>query len=183
MPVSEGVSMKTEGAMKGQHGGAWVLVLGMVLCGLATQAWGQSATTTTRVTRVTTRPLTGTPGDTVVASVVDTGIRTGASVLVTLRVVDVAGTVLAQTTGTVSEGVPLRLTWRATSSAGVSAQVVVPLGPTVLSAPVVTIERWNPSLPLATPLPPVICQITGEDTPPPGPTLDCQRQFLNITSN
>ncbi|WP_163988950.1 hypothetical protein [Pyxidicoccus caerfyrddinensis] len=175
--------MKTEGAIKGQRGGAWVLVLAMVLCGWGPQAWAQSTTTTTRITRVTTRPLTGTAGDMVVASVVDTGIRTGASVLVRLRVVDAAGTVLAQTTGTVSEGVPLRLTYRATSSVGVSAQVDVPLGPIVLSAPVVTIERWNPSLPLATPLPPVICQITGEDTPPPGPTLDCTRQYLNITSN
>jgi hypothetical protein len=174
--------MKTEGAMKGQRGGAWVLVLGMVLCGWATQAWAQS-TTTTRITRVTTRPLTGTTGELMVASVVDTGVRTGASVRVTLRVVDAAGTVLAQTTGTVTEGVPLRLTWWATSSAGASAQVDVPLGPTTLSAPVVTVERWNPSFPLAIPRPPVTCQITGEDVPPPGATLDCQRQYLNVMSN
>ncbi|MCY1023893.1 hypothetical protein [Pyxidicoccus sp. MSG2] len=173
--------MKTEGAMKRQRGGAWVRVLGMVLCGLATQAWGQT-TTPPRVERVTTRPLTGATRDTVVASVVDTGVRTGASVLVTLRLVDVNGTIVAQTTGTVSEGVPLRLSYRAPSSAGVSAQVVVPLGPTELSAAVVTLERWNPNLPLSTPLPPAVCQIMGDDGPPPGPTSDgCHREYLDIT--
>ena len=139
----------------------WTLVLSVLLGGLSAQAQVPTATapatatpTPTRFVRVTTRAIPGDAYDTVVASAVETGVRTGGSATVTLRLLDSSGAVVAQTTGVVSDGVPLRLSYRAPSTAGLSAQVVIPLGATGLSAPVVTIERWNPQLPVGTPPPP-----------------------------
>ncbi|QSQ26660.1 hypothetical protein JY651_17765 [Pyxidicoccus parkwayensis] len=170
--------MKTEVESKRSRVSAWGVVLGLVLCcGLATQAWAQSSPTL--AVQVTTQPRTGAAGDMVVASVMDTGVRTGARVSVTLRILDASGAIVAQTTDVVSEGVPLRLTYRATSSAGLSAQVLVPLGSTRLSAAVLTLERWDPSLPLGW-YEPFLCPITSDPYLPPGPITDCHVEYLDL---
>ena len=168
----------------------WTLVLSVLLGGLSAQAQAQAPTSTTpatatptRFVRVTTRAIPGDAYDTVVASAVETGVRTGGSATVTLRLLDSNGAIVAQTTGVVSDGVPLRLSYRAPSTAGLSAQVVIPLGATRLSAPVVTIERWNPQLPLTDHLPPLICHTRQPETiPPPDPVMDCTVERLNVTA-
>jgi hypothetical protein len=120
------------------------LAVSVLVCGL-TGGTLAGAQTTPPMQSVVTAPLTGAAGDTVVASVVDTGVRTGASVTVTLRLVDSNGVVLGQVTGVVSASTPLRITARAPSSGGVHAQVLLPCGGPQLSAPVVTGERWGPT--------------------------------------
>ncbi|MCP3138732.1 hypothetical protein [Pyxidicoccus xibeiensis] len=150
--------MKTEGVMTGGTGVVGrALALMVLVCGLTADA--QQAPVA-QVARVKTAARTGAISDTVVASVVDTGIRTGATVTVTLRLRDSAGAVLAQTTGAVNEGLPLRLSYKATTANGIFAEVVFPIGSAMLSAPVVTLERWNR---LAAPPPP----------PPPPPPAVC----------
>ncbi|MFP2911633.1 hypothetical protein ACLESD_42730 [Pyxidicoccus sp. 3LFB2] len=179
--------MRTQSAMRKLRESipGWTVALGILLGGLTAQAQSTSATgtaTATSAVRVTTGAVTGNAQDTVVASVVETGVRTGARVTVTLRLLDSNGAIVAQTSGLVSDGVPLRLVYRAPSTAGVSAQVVIPLGATNLSAPVVTIERWNPDLPLAI-WPPIVCHPPMVETdPPPGPVLNCQVERLDRTT-
>ena len=169
--------MRTKEMMNGLRGSTWALVLGVLLCGAAAQAQES-----TRAARVTTTPLPGDAGDTVVVSVVDAGVRTGARVPVTLQLVDGSGTVVARTSGVVSEGVPLRLTYRAPSSAGLSAQTLIPTGPTQLSAPVVVVERWNPTInklkiPIIVCAPPMV-----ETDPEPEPVSDCHVEYVEISA-
>lgn len=167
--------MRTKEMMNGLRGSTWALVLGVLLCGAAAQAQE-----TTRAARVTTTPLPGDAGDTVVVSVVETGVRTGARVPVTLQLVDGSGNVVAQTSGVVSEGMPLRLTYRAPSSAGLSAQALIPAGATQLAAPVVVVERWNATInkfkiPVISCAPPMV-----ETDPEPEPVQYCHVQYVEI---
>lgn len=165
--------MRTEGMTKRLRGGAAVLVLGLMLCGWVAGAQTQEPVP---IIDVRTRAVPGASGDTVVASLVDTGLRTGASVVATLRVLDANGAIVAETTSAVSAGTPLRLRYRAPSTAGVSAQVLIPLGPDQLAAPVMVLERWAPAFPLTAPKP-LICAVAprmGDDGPSPGPTTDCE---------
>jgi hypothetical protein len=187
MSKAEGDSMKTEGAMRERWGmGGRALALMVLVCGLAAGAQQRGLV---KVMNVTTTPVSGAVGDTVVASVVDTGIRTGATVTVTLRLLDSLGAVLAQTSGEVNEGTPLRLSYRAASANGISAQVIVPIGGVPLSAPVITLERWSAATvpPPEEPRPPVTCAIPiarpDEDEGPvtlcaTDPRCDCNVESL-----
>jgi|GEM_PF-2717933 hypothetical protein len=175
--------MKVEGVMKGWKGmRVGALVLAVLLCGVAVEARAQAQA---QSLKVTTAPISGAVGDTVIASVVDTGIRTGASVVVTLRVVDGSGAVLAQTSGPVSESVPLRLSYRAAVHTGLSAQVLLPFTDVVLSVPVLTLERWppvpRPSAVLPPPPRPEACMLPPTQRPPPeeGPVTLCKRMTPN----
>ncbi|MCE9669651.1 hypothetical protein LY474_17795 [Myxococcus stipitatus] len=113
-----------------------------------------------------TPALSGQVGDQVVASVVETGVRTGASVSVVLQLRDSAGRIVAQTSGLVSEGSPLRLTYVATSTGGLHAFASAPADGPQFSAGVLTIERWSTSP--TPPTPPQEC-VAPMPQPEPGP--------------
>ncbi|MFP2933953.1 hypothetical protein ACLESO_54290 [Pyxidicoccus sp. 3LG] len=157
----------------------WALALGVLLGGLSAEAQQQ----TVRAEQTTTPLVTGATADRVVASLVDVGVRTGGSVYVVLRLVDASGATVAETSGTVSEGMPLRLSYRATSAAGLSARVIIPLGQGQLTFPLLMIERWTPGTPPVV-QPPGLCRPRmGEKDPPPGPVLnvDCNTEYFNFT--
>ncbi|MCY1036710.1 hypothetical protein OV207_35065 [Corallococcus sp. BB11-1] len=126
--------------------------------------WGVTAAAqaTPQVTVMTTVPVTGTAMDQVVASVVDTGVHRGGTLTVTLRILAASGAVLAQVTGPVSEGAPLRLSARAPSAAGVRAQLVLPMNRDPLGVGFLVLERWDPPSPPVEP--PIACRIprTGD---------------------
>ncbi|WP_163992824.1 hypothetical protein [Pyxidicoccus caerfyrddinensis] len=151
---------------------ASVLVLAVLLGGM-TEAQAQ---TQNPALKVTTPPVAGAAHDTVVASLVDAGIMTGDTVMVTLRLVDAAGAVVAQTSGLVSESMPLRLSYRATSAGGLSAQVLVPLTEVGLSLPLLSVERWSPAVwPPPREPQPEACLMPRTQRPPPteGPVTLC----------
>jgi hypothetical protein len=153
---------------------AGMLALAVLLGGMP-EAQAQTPPTTLGVT---TRPVAGAAGDMVVASLVDAGVKTGASVVVTLRIVDANGAVVAQTSGPVSESAPLRLSYRASAATGLSAQVIVPMAATGPSVPVLTLERWRPvAAPPPPPLPePERCVLPSVNPRPPptdGPVTLC----------
>ncbi|WP_238540071.1 hypothetical protein [Corallococcus macrosporus] len=155
---------------------AGLMALLMGVTGGAGQAWGQSEPVTLSVK---TDFSHGEAGDQVVASVVETGVRTGASQVVTLQLVDAAGVVVAQTTGTVDQDTPLRLVYRVPTASAVFARVFATVGVATFSVAVVTVERWSPEEPEPG-RDPVICHIESAmprpPPPPPGPvTIQCER--------
>ncbi|MCP3098121.1 Gmad2 immunoglobulin-like domain-containing protein [Myxococcus sp. K15C18031901] len=140
-------------------GGALAL---LVVVGVARE--GAHAAATVPQMTSTTPALSGQVGDQVVASVVETGVRTGASVMVLLQLRDAAGTVVAQTSGLVSEGAPLRVSYQATSAGGLRAFASAPKDGPQFSAAVLTIERWSTS-----PTPPTPPQHCVYPMPEPTP--------------
>jgi len=131
---------------------------------------GMGALASATVPQVTSRTpaLSGQVGDQVVASVVEAGVRTGASVMVVLQLRDAAGTVVAQTSGLVSEGNPLRLTHQATTTGGLYAFASAPADGPSFSAAVLLLERW-PIRPGPTDPPPEHCVAPmPQPDPPPG---------------
>ncbi|MBJ6761209.1 hypothetical protein JGU66_10575 [Myxococcaceae bacterium JPH2] len=155
--------------------GAFVLSVGLLMSASA------FAQTSGPFVSVRTRPLEGSAGDSVVASLVETGVRTNASVLVTVRLVDSAGAVLAESSGWVSASTPLRLRHRAATADGVRAQVFVPVGTIQLAAPVLTFERWSGPGTLTSPH--RVCPVpTREETGgTPEPVTDCEYWQLAFT--
>ncbi|MFP2960478.1 hypothetical protein ACLEPN_22310 [Myxococcus sp. 1LA] len=154
---------------------AGVLALLVGVIGGAGQAWGQPAPVTLAVK---TDFSYGEADDIVVASVVETGVRTGASQVVTLQILNTGGSVVAQTTGEVDQETPLRLVYRTSTATPVFARAIATVGVETLSVPVITVERWSAAEPaswqmvvncyfeMAMPRPP---------PPPPGPiTLKCE---------
>ncbi|MCP3167482.1 hypothetical protein [Myxococcus qinghaiensis] len=167
--------MKTQSWMRGG-----LLALVTLVGGVSGSALGQTTAVLTHVAK--TPPSHGEAGDQVVASVVDTGIRTGGSQVVTLQLLDSAGTIVAQTSGVVDGDSPLRVSHRATSANPLFARVIAATTGTTLSAAVVTVERWSPLAPNPW-SEPVICyfeMMKPNDNPrppppPPGPiTLKCE---------
>ncbi|NOK36396.1 hypothetical protein D7W79_28990 [Corallococcus exercitus] len=123
--------------------------------------WGVTAAAQTApasyTVAVTTQPLVGAAGDTVVASVVEAGTLSAPStVRMTLNILDERGVVLATVTGTVSAGAPLRVSTRAPSSGGVRAQLILPPGAEQMSAGVLVLER------------------EGREDPPPPKSTFCE---------
>lgn len=163
--------MKTQPWIRGG-----LLALATLVWGVSGPAWGQATPTTTRAAK--TGPSSGEAGDQVVASVVETGVRTGGSQQVTLQLLDSAGGIVAQTSGVVDVDSPLRVSHVAASAGPLVARVIAAVTGTTLSAAVVTVERWSP----LSPSPwsePVICyfELAGSRPPPsqPGPiTLKCE---------
>ncbi|WP_426750299.1 hypothetical protein [Myxococcus sp. Y35] len=176
--------MKTRQWMRG---GLLALLVGVY--GAAGPAWGQSAS----VTRAAkTQDSFGEAGDRVVASVVETGARTGARQLVTLQLVNNDGVVVAETSGVVDPDSPLRLNHRAPTAAPLFARVIATVSGSSLSAAVVTVERWaaadptawtepltcyfelNPpaAMPRPPPVPPGPVTLKCEPIVPPPPSTD-----------
>ncbi|MFY2556772.1 hypothetical protein ACN469_04025 [Corallococcus terminator] len=167
--------MKTQPWIRGG-----LLAIVTLVGGISLPAFGQAATVTTHVAK--TAPSHGEAGDQVVASVVETGVRTGGSQFVTLQLLDSAGTIVAQTSGMVDVDSPLRVSHRAASAGPLVARVVSAVTGTPLSVAMVIVERWAP----LSPNPwsePVICYfelMKQNDNPrpppsPPGPiTLKCE---------
>lgn len=164
--------MKTQSWMRGG-----LLALVTLVGGVSGPAFGQAPPVTALAAK--TAPSHGEAGDQVVASVVETGVRTGGSQVITLQLLDSAGAIVAQTSGVVDGDSPLRLSHRATSAGSLSARVVSGTTGTPLSVAVVTVERWAP----LSPNPwsePVVCYFemvkpTRPPPVPPGPiTLKCE---------
>ena len=139
--------MKTD---NGRGGWARALAVGALVWGFTAMAQTPPPTVW-----VSTVAVQGAANDTVVASAADVGVRTGATLTVTLRLVTERGAVLAEVTGPVTEGSPLRVSARAPTSLGVRAELVLPYSPLPLSAGVLVLERWEPLDKLR--IPPVVC--------------------------
>ncbi|RKH11514.1 hypothetical protein D7Y13_06515 [Corallococcus praedator] len=148
--------------------------------------WGftamAQAVPTTKV--MTTVPVTGAALDTVVASVLDVGVSRGGTLTVTLRILSDSGAVLAEVTGPVTEGVPLRLSARAPSAAGVRAQLVFPSNTEPLALGGLVFERWTPPAPPGNR--PLFCKIPrtgdplgGYPNPTTGEPLRCTVAYGN----
>lgn len=156
---------------------AGLLVLLMGVTGGAGQAWGQSVPVTRAVV---TAPSYGEAGDMVVASVVETGVRTGQSQAVTLQLLDASGGVVAQTWGVVDQDTPLRLSYRAPTAAPVVARAISTVSGGTFAAAVVTVERWSVAQPASWNAPficyfEVVPAMPRPPPPPPGPvTLKCE---------
>lgn len=161
--------MKTKHAMTMRgwiRGGLLTLALG-----LSAQAWGQATTYTSG----RTPSIAGESGDTVVFSVVENAVRTGATQSVVLQVVDAStGAVLAQTQGTVGPDAPMRLFYRPSVSGPVYGRAFAPTTGPQLSVPVLTVERWNPRSPTGWSYPQTchweLVPIMPEPDRPDGPT-------------
>ncbi|WP_228557784.1 MULTISPECIES: hypothetical protein [unclassified Myxococcus] len=169
--------MRTELGMKTRRWmRAGLVALLMGVAGGAGQAWSQSVPVTRAVK---TAFSYGEPRDLVVASVVETGVRTGQSQTVTLQLLDHSGVVVAQTTGVVDQDTPLRLTYRTPSEAPVFARAIATVSAETLSAAAVTVERWSVVEP-ASWTGALVCYfelvpMPRPPPPPPGPvTLKCE---------
>ncbi|RKH67490.1 hypothetical protein [Corallococcus llansteffanensis] len=125
--------MKTSNAV-----GGWGRALAVM-----TLLWGLTAAAQVSppMLVMTTVPVSGVASDRVIASVLDVGVSQGGTLTVTLRILAANGAVLAEITGPVTEGVPLRLSANAPSSAGVRAQLLVPPNTEALAAGVLVLER------------------------------------------
>ncbi|MDC0713529.1 hypothetical protein POL68_34005 [Stigmatella sp. ncwal1] len=169
--------MKTLNAARG-----WMrAVAAMALLGGLTAA----AQVSPPMTMMTTVPVPGAAHDTVVASVMDVGVSRGGTLTVTLRILSEGGVVLAEVTGPVTEGFPLRLNATAPTSAGIRAQLLLPPNTEALAAGVLVLERWTGTAPPVEP--PPVCRIPRTatidprgGTPEPTTLLECS--YLPIRS-
>ncbi|RKH13524.1 hypothetical protein D7V97_05350 [Corallococcus sp. CA053C] len=143
--------------------GGWARALAVTALFWGFTAMAQTAPPT-RVVKTDLVP--GAALDTVVASVVDVGVRTGGTVTVTVRLVTAAGVVLAEATGPVTEGLPLRISARAPSTAGVRAEVLLPSDTMPMSIGLLGIERW-PQPPATPQFPPILCKLPRAATGDP----------------
>ncbi|WP_148273507.1 hypothetical protein [Stigmatella aurantiaca] len=167
--------MKTLNAVRG-----WMrAVAAMVLL------WGLTAAAQAAppMTVMTTVPVSGAAHDAVVASVMDVGVSRGGTLTVTLRILSDRGVVLAEITGPVTEGFPLRLSATAPTSAGVRAQLLLPPNTEALAAGVLVLERWTGTAPSIEP--PPVCRIPRTNTidprggtPEPTTSLECSYLFI-----
>lgn len=119
--------------------GGWARALAVM-----TLLWGVTAAAQASppMLVMTTAPVSGGAHDRVMASVQDVGVSRGGTVTVTLRILSAQGAVLAEVTGPVTAGAPLRLPLTAPSAAGLRAQLLVPFNTEALAAGVLVMERW-----------------------------------------
>lgn len=142
--------------------------------------WGLTAAAQVSppMTVMTTVPVPGAAHDTVVASVLDVGVSQGGTLTVTLRILSAGGAVLAEVTGPVTAGSPLRLHTTAPAAAGIHAQLLLPPDTEALAAGVLVLERSTGTAPPVEP--PPVCRIPRAGTidprggtPEPTTLLEC----------